>query len=898
MPVPVRRSVTDPAEADAFADDAASRAAARAPGVTGATDATDAAHAKDAKDAPNAPNAGAPRAAQRAGKARGGRDERRPGDRGAPSAPSAPSVPSASGASGAARNADAPNRPDAAAPVQAPHAAAWAEFGADAGARSRPRAGAPRGRTADGRIVPAASPAFLAAQALPADRDDAPAETTKPAKRAAKSASKSASKPASKPAADASAAKAAPKLVKTADKLAKLGLKRDIDLVLHLPMRYEDETTLTPIGELLPGEIAQAEGVVFDNEIAYRPRRQLLVKLRDDAGVELVLRFLNFYGSQVKQMAVGQRLRVRGDVRGGFFGLEMVHPTVKPVDEHAPLPQALTPVYPSTAGVSQAYLRKAIDNALTRTPLPELLPGEIARAYLKPLDVPPLADAVRILHHPGVGADETALIDGTHPAWTRIKFDELLAQQLSLKRAHEARRTRAAPAMPRRARGDGASLSARLYAALPFTLTGAQERVVAEIAHDLTQPHPMQRLLQGDVGSGKTVVAALAAAQAIDAGYQAALMAPTEILAEQHARKLRGWLEPLGVSVAWLAGSLKAKDKRAALEAAALGTAQLVIGTHAMIQDTVEFARLGLVIVDEQHRFGVEQRLALRAKAANAADGAAGFQPHQLMMSATPIPRTLAMTYYADLDVSTIDELPPGRTPILTRLVADARRDEVIGRVREAALAGRQVYWVCPLIEESETLQLQTAVETFETLAAALPELKVGLVHGRLAPAEKAAVMDAFSRNDVQLLVATTVIEVGVDVPNASLMVIEHAERFGLAQLHQLRGRVGRGTAASVCVLMYSGPLSIAGRARLKTMRETTDGFEIARRDLEIRGPGEFLGARQSGAAMLRFADLENDGWLIEPARDAAARLIAGHPDVVEQHLARWLGAREQYLKA
>lgn len=435
---------------------------------------------------------------------------------------------------------------------------------------------------------------------------------------------------------------------------------------------------------------------------------------------------------------------------------------------------------------------------------------------------------------------------------------------------------------------------ARLFAALPFSLTGAQTRVVDEIARDLTLAHPMQRLLQGDVGSGKTVVAALAAAQAIDAGYQAALMAPTEILAEQHARKLRGWLEPLGVTVAWLAGSLKTRDKRSAIEAAALGTAQLVIGTHAIIQDTVEFARLGLVIVDEQHRFGVAQRLALRAKAG----GPAGFQPHQLMMSATPIPRTLAMTYYADLEVSTIDELPPGRTPIVTKLVADARREEVIGRVRDAALGGRQVYWVCPLIEESETLQLQTAVETYETLAAALPGVNVGLVHGRLSPAEKASVMEAFSRNEVQLLVATTVIEVGVDVPNASLMVIEHAERFGLAQLHQLRGRVGRGTAASACVLMYSGPLSIAGRARLKTMRETNDGFEIARRDLEIRGPGEFLGARQSGAAMLRFADLEQDGWLIEPAREAAAALIAHHPEVVTQHLARWLGAREQFLKA
>ncbi|WP_034176855.1 ATP-dependent DNA helicase RecG, partial [Burkholderia ambifaria] len=704
-------------------------------------------------------------------------------------------------------------------------------------------------------------------------------------------------------AADASGAKrkkkpAADKPVKTADKLAKLGLTRSIDLVLHLPMRYEDETTLTPIGELLPGGIAQTEGVVFDNEVAYRPRRQLVVKIQDDDGEQLVLRFLNFYGSQVKQMAVGQRLRVRGDVRGGFFGMEMVHPAVRVVEADAPLPQVLTPVYPSTAGVSQAYLRKAIENAVERTPLPELLPPEIERDYLKPLGVPTLAQAVRILHHPAVDSDEAALMDGSHPAWTRIKFEELLAQQLSLKRAHEERRTRAAPAMPRRAATDANALTTRLYAALPFTLTGAQARVVDEIAHDLTLAHPMQRLLQGDVGSGKTVVAALAATQAIDAGYQAALMAPTEILAEQHARKLRAWLEPLGVSVAWLAGSLKAKEKRAAIEAAALGTAQLVIGTHAIIQDTVEFARLGLVIVDEQHRFGVEQRLALRAKAANAANGARDFQPHQLMMSATPIPRTLAMTYYADLEVSTIDELPPGRTPVLTRLVGDARREEVIARVREAALTGRQVYWVCPLIEESETLQLQTAVETYETLATALPELKVGLVHGRLSPADKAAVMEAFTRNEVQLLVATTVIEVGVDVPNASLMVIEHAERFGLAQLHQLRGRVGRGTAASVCVLLYTGPLSLTGRERLKTMRETTDGFEIARRDLEIRGPGEFLGARQSGAAMLRFANLETDGWLIDPARDAAARLIAAYPDVVTQHLARWLGAREQYLKA
>ncbi|ESJ20632.1 ATP-dependent DNA helicase RecG, partial [Cupriavidus sp. HPC(L)] len=443
-----------------------------------------------------------------------------------------------------------------------------------------------------------------------------------------------------------------------------------------------------------------------------------------------------------------------------------------------------------------------------------------------------------------------------------------------------------------------------------FALTGAQQRVVREIAADMGAPHPMHRLLQGDVGSGKTIVAALAACQAIDAGYQAALMAPTEILAEQHYRKLSGWLAPLGVEVVWLAGSLKRTEKREAVARVESGQAQLAIGTHALIQDAVRFARLGLSVVDEQHRFGVAQRLALRGKADGVEGpdqhGAATAQqsdepatvPHQLMMSATPIPRTLAMTYYADLDVSVIDELPPGRSPVVTRLVNDARRDEVIERVHHAAAQGRQVYWVCPLIEESEALQLQTAQETFETLAAALPDLKVGLVHGRLPPAEKAAVMDAFSANRLQVLVATTVIEVGVDVPNASLMVIEHAERFGLAQLHQLRGRVGRGSAESVCLLMYQAPLSPTAKQRLATMRETTDGFEIARRDLQIRGPGEFLGARQSGEAMLRFADLETDAWLVEPAQQAAELLLGRYPEAAQAHLSRWLGGREHFLKA
>ncbi|MFC4519184.1 ATP-dependent DNA helicase RecG [Cupriavidus pinatubonensis] len=682
-------------------------------------------------------------------------------------------------------------------------------------------------------------------------------------------------------------------------RLAKMGLRRSVDLVLHLPMRYEDETTLMPIAEAIRrgglGQPAQVEGEVISNEVTFRPRRQLVVKIADDSG-ELTLRFLNFYGSQTKQMEEGVRLRVRGEVRGGFFGAEMVHPTVRPVAPDEPLPDRLTPVYPATAGISQAYLRKAISGALARTPLPETLPAAVLKGPLAKLKLRPLAECLRLLHTPPPQESEAALGDRSHPAWQRIKFDELLAQQISLRRAHEARREKNAPSMPRQEGG----LLTRFLAALPFRLTGAQQRVVEEIAADMTAQHPMHRLLQGDVGSGKTIVAALAACQAIDAGYQAAIMAPTEILAEQHYRKLSAWLEPLGVPVVWLAGSLKAREKREAVARVESGEARLAIGTHALIQDTVRFARLGLSVVDEQHRFGVAQRLALRGKAGSAepAQPATDTVPHQLMMSATPIPRTLAMTYYADLDVSVIDELPPGRTPIVTRLVNDERRDEVIDRIHHAAAEGRQVYWVCPLIEESEALQLQTAVETYETLVAALPDLRVGLVHGRLPPAEKASVMDDFSANRLQVLVATTVIEVGVDVPNASLMVIEHAERFGLAQLHQLRGRVGRGTAESVCLLMYQAPLSPTARERLATMRETTDGFEIARRDLDIRGPGEFLGARQSGEAMLRFADLNTDAWLVEYAQEAAQVMLAHFPEAVEAHLSRWLGGREHYLKA
>ena len=670
-------------------------------------------------------------------------------------------------------------------------------------------------------------------------------------------------------------------------KLAKLGLRTDMDLVLHLPMRYEDETQIIPIREacLRGGHVSQVEGVVVKNEITYKPRKQLLVTIADETG-DLNLRFMNFYGSQVRQLAEGVRVRARAELKHGFFGAEMVHPTYKVVNQGAPLPASLTPVYPSGEGLSQTILRREIAAAMNRIEWQDTLPPAL-RAQLQLVDFEP---AVRLLHYPPHEIDEGALADRSHPAWTRMKFDELLAQQLSLKRAQRARRAKGAPLL----RAVGA-LSDAFLEILPFQLTGAQARVLKEIRADLRNPYPMQRLLQGDVGSGKTIVAALAAAQAIDSGYQAALMAPTEILADQHFRKIAGWLEPLGVKVAWLTGSLKKKAKVAATALVESGEAQLVIGTHALIQDTVNFAKLGLVIVDEQHRFGVGQRLTLRNKGSN------GKTPHQLMMSDTPIPRTLAMTYYADLEVSIIDELPPGRSPIVTRAIDQNRRDEVIERVHAAALEGRQVYWVCPLIEESEALQLQTATDTHATLAEALPDLQVGLVHGRMKASEKQEVMDAFTANEVQVLVATTVIEVGVDVPNASLMVIEHAERFGLSQLHQLRGRVGRGSAASVCLLLYQSPLGGIAKQRLMTMRETTDGFEIARRDLEIRGPGEFLGARQSGEAMLRFADLETDGWLVDQAREVAQSLLenghAANVAIVEAHLARWLGGKEEFLK-
>jgi ATP-dependent DNA helicase RecG len=661
--------------------------------------------------------------------------------------------------------------------------------------------------------------------------------------------------------------------------MAKLGLLRDIDLALHLPLRYEDETRLTPLSAAHEGQTVQIEATVAECQVQFRPRRQLVVKVADDEGEPLTLRFLNFYPSQQKQLAAGQRLRLSGELRGGFWGREMVHPTVK--SAATPLPTTLTPVYPSSAQLPQAYLRKAVASGLARAALSEVLPEATV-----PAGLPSLREALHFLHQPPPGTPLPALEQRSHPAWQRLKFEELLAQQLSQLQAQQQRARLQAPPLK------AGALHTRLLAALPFALTCAQHRVGEEIAADLVRAQPMHRLLQGDVGSGKTVVAALAATAAMDSGWQCALMAPTEILAEQHFRKLVQWLEPLGLQVAWLTGSRKGKARKQMLERVASGEAGLVVGTHAVIQADVAFAKLGLAVVDEQHRFGVAQRLALREKLNEQA-----LEPHLLMMSATPIPRTLAMTYYADLAVSTLDELPPGRTPIVTKLFSDDKRDAVIARIRDEAAQGKQAYWVCPLVNESEVVDLRNATETHQQLTEALPGVMVGLLHGQMPPAEKAAVMSLFTGGQMQVLVATTVIEVGVDVPNASLMVVEHAERFGLAQLHQLRGRVGRGAAASVCVLLYTPPLSPTGRERLKAMVETTDGFEIARRDLAIRGPGEFMGARQSGDALLRFADLQ-DTALIERARQAAQHLLAAHPQAAAAQVQRWLASRADYLKA
>jgi ATP-dependent DNA helicase RecG len=659
------------------------------------------------------------------------------------------------------------------------------------------------------------------------------------------------------------------------------------DLILHLPLRYEDETEIMPISSLRPGRSAQIEAMVIRSDASYQPRRQLTAVVQDETG-EIGLRWLTFYPNQQQQMQVGRRWRIRGEVRGGMHGYEIIHPKVTVAD--SPLPAALTPVYPTTDGLSQPSLRKAIGQALEQVELNDTLEP----ALIKRLGLQSFGEAIRTLHAPTPDMDAHALIEHTHPSWLRIKFDELLAQQLSLAAARDARRSLRAKSLKANPKPD--SLCARLLKSLPFSLTPAQQRVTNEISADLQREFPMYRLLQGDVGSGKTVVAAMAALQAIDAGVQVALMAPTEILAEQHFQKLKVWCEPLGIEVCWLTGSITPKARKIANEAISSGRARLVVGTQALIQDTVEFFDLGLVIVDEQHRFGVAQRLSLSKKGEDLE--ADDWIPHQLTMSATPIPRTLAMTFYADLEVSSIDTLPPGRTPVVTKLISNGRRDEVISHVAQACATGQQVYWVCPLVQESETLDLQTAVDTHLALTEALPDYTVGLVHGQLPTAEKAAVMKAFREAQINVLVSTTVIEVGVDVPNASLMVIEHAERFGLAQLHQLRGRVGRGVAKSVCVLLFQTPLSMLARQRLRAMYETQDGFEIAQRDLDLRGPGELLGSKQSGVTLLRFADLAADGGLVVAARQAAIELRDTAPHIVERHLARWMRGREDFLRS
>jgi ATP-dependent DNA helicase RecG len=674
------------------------------------------------------------------------------------------------------------------------------------------------------------------------------------------------------------------------ERLARLGIETVQDLLLHLPVRYQDRTRLVPLAELRPGMETLTEGEVAETQIAYGRRRSLKVRLIDGPAASpsggLLLRFFHFSPQQLAALRPGVRLRLWGEVRQGPGSLEMIHPEYRlaPAEPADPPPAPrLTPVYPSTEGLQQASWRGLAERALgllDASPPAELLPGEVLGADR----LPGLSEALSYLHRPPLDADLGGLIERRHPAFLRLAFEELVAHQASLRRLRQAHLSQLAPVLE----GDG-GLRRRLRAELPFALTHDQERAVAEIAADLARPRPMQRLLQGDVGSGKTVVAALAALQAVECGRQAALMAPTELLSEQHWRNFDRWLAPLGLAPAWLAGRHKGRERESLLESIAEGRAPIVVGTHALIQERVRFADLGLVIVDEQHRFGVHQRLQLRQKGAER-----GVLPHQLIMTATPIPRSLAMTVYADLDLSVIAELPPGRTPIVTVAVPDGRREEVIARVREACAGRRQVYWVCTLIEESEALQAQAAEETALTLRDSLPGLRVGLVHGRQKGGERERVMGAFAGGELDLLVATTVIEVGVDVPNASLMVIENPERLGLSQLHQLRGRVGRGSAESHCVLLYRSPLTAQARERLALIRETGDGFRIAEEDLRMRGAGEVLGTRQTGTVEFRVADPLRDRQLTAAAQQAADLILARHPGLVEPLIRRWLGRREE----
>ncbi|MCP5158150.1 MAG: ATP-dependent DNA helicase RecG [Gammaproteobacteria bacterium] len=673
---------------------------------------------------------------------------------------------------------------------------------------------------------------------------------------------------------------------KLSERLRRLGLHTVEDVLLHLPLRYQDRSCITSIDRLRVGEEAQIEAVVIGSEITGRGRRFLLCRLEDGTGL-LTLRFFHFSPAQQQWLCqAGARLRCFGEVRSGYVGgLEMIHPECHRIESDAPpVDDRLTPIYPATAGLQQFTLRRLAEQALECLESTALLPEWLPPALLTQLRLPAFAEAVRLLHQPPVDTSVAELESGRHPARQRLVFEELLAHQLSLRRLRERTRRQVAPPLI------GGHLSRRFLERLPFTLTCAQQRVLEEITADLVQPRPMLRLLQGDVGSGKTVVAAASVLRAVETGAQAALMAPTELLAEQHYRNFHDWLGELGLEVAWLSGRLTGKARRIVLERLAAGEIQVAVGTHALFQESVLFAELALVVVDEQHRFGVHQRLALREKGRNE-----GRCPHQLIMTATPIPRTLAMSAYADLDTSIIDELPPGRRPIKTVAVPDHRRDTIIERIRQACRRGRQAYWVCPLIEESEALQCQAATVTAERLSEILPELRIGLVHGRLSATAKEMVMAAFKMGALDLLVATTVIEVGVDVPNASLMIIENPERLGLAQLHQLRGRVGRGSIESSCVLLYRPPLSQLAHARLAVLRECQDGFEIARRDLELRGPGEVLGTRQTGAQSLRVADLLRDQDWLPIVRHTADRLLREHPNCVEPLIHRWIGAGARY---
>lgn len=668
-------------------------------------------------------------------------------------------------------------------------------------------------------------------------------------------------------------------------KLQRLGIISIQDLLFHLPTRYQDRTRIIPIGTLRPGDECVIQGTIVASDIQMGRRRSLLCRIQDGSAGTLTLRFFHFSAAQKNTLAVGSEVRCFGEVRPGPGGLEMVHPEYRASNAQGltPVEESLTPIYPMTEGLQQSRVRTLVQQALTwleTGSVSELLPESVRRQWR----LPELKASLIYLHAPPVDANQHLLLQGLHPAQRRLAFEELLAHHLTLLQLRHKVQENGAPLLPPRHQ-----LTAEFLAQLPFRLTTAQQRVGEEVSADLTKPLPMLRLVQGDVGSGKTVVAALAALQTVENGYQAAVMAPTEILAEQHFINFSQWMEPLGIKLAWLAGKVKGKQRVAQLAAIADGSAQIVIGTHALFQEEVRFYNLGLAVIDEQHRFGVHQRLSLREKGR---DGKRS--PHQLIMTATPIPRTLTMSAYADLDCSVIDELPPGRTPVNTVVIEDSRRDQVIERVRVACAEGRQAYWVCTLIEESEALQCQAAEVAEVTLKELLPELRIGLVHGRMKAQEKTEIMRLFKAAELDLLVATTVIEVGVDVPNASVMIIENPERLGLSQLHQLRGRVGRGSVESYCVLMYHAPLSKQGRERLAVMRETTDGFRIAEKDLELRGPGEILGTRQTGMMQFRIADLQRDADLLDRVRQAANQL-SNQPEIMQAVTRRWLGDHDEY---